>query len=158
MHIVHIEWFSSRAKAGGPVYYRAGAKMREGGGKGGNRIHLSRSHNPPKHSTPHIPPPHPSQASEKQGRSARAASHRGAMPFKEGPRRAGKDVDGNPIYTCTWEGGLSPFSPRLSGPRVHLVLCRLVRYLTEMDMDSWIFMSTCSWIMGHESWIRVVVG
>lgn len=26
------------------------------------------------------------------------------MPFKEGPRRAEKDQDGNPTYTCTWEG------------------------------------------------------
>lgn len=30
------------------------------------------------------------------------------MPFKEGPRRAGKDAAGNLVYACTWEGGFHP--------------------------------------------------
>lgn len=33
------------------------------------------------------------------------------MPFKEGPRRAEKDQDGNPTYTCTWEGEFMFLSP-----------------------------------------------
>lgn len=30
------------------------------------------------------------------------------MPFKEGPRRAEKDAEGNSTYTCTWEGESPP--------------------------------------------------
>jgi hypothetical protein len=26
------------------------------------------------------------------------------MPFREGPRKAHQDEDGNPTFSCTWQG------------------------------------------------------
>jgi hypothetical protein len=31
-------------------------------------------------------------------------SYQSPMPFREGPRKAERDEDGNPTYSCTWDG------------------------------------------------------